>query len=296
MMTPGYFKHIYKHIVGTLLLIVLVMTTPTLYAQNAYELKNGRFYKNFMKTEINTGSRVFHSPIQLDRMMKEEFFYVGREKILIPVIEIMNGYLDSLGWSQSFNGDLSSQGEPYLFVGSSEAATAPPATEMMRDEQDLYPPMALYLEKPSKEWRKKFSEQMQKEHGEFAVAIWLGLTEYPKTNKGLFKKKVILGTGHEREIRFLSAVDRPVEVLQLTGVLLDKEGNILRAGAEGFLYEDSPFWVQALRAGTTIDDNAINNLQEEQRRSDLPGNPLAWKVALYNLMDQLLQRPNTLTM
>lgn len=161
---------------------------------------------------------------------------------------------------------------------------------MMREDHDEYPPMALYLEKPPKAWRQSFSQQMVEQEADFALLLWIGLTEYPKADKGLFKKKVVLGTDYEHEIRFLSAVDKPVEVLQLTGVLLDHEGNVIRAGAEGFLHEDSPFWVQALEAGTTIDGNAIEKLFTEERREDLPGRPLAWKVAVDNLMSQLSKR------
>lgn len=261
------------------------------FAQNVYELKKDHFYKTFKKTAINTDTRLVHAPVALDEKMAEEFFYQGREAVFQPLIDTINSYLDSLNWSQPLSANPPQKGAPYLFVGSSEAESAPPVTMMMRENHDLYPPMAMYLEKPSKAWRKTISQNMSRQKGEYALLIWIGLTEYPKANKGVFKKKVVLGTGYEHEIRFLSAVDKPVEVLQVTGVLLDKEGNVLRAGAEGFLHEDSPFWVQVLEAGTTIDDNAINKLFEEQRREDLPGSPLAWRVALYNLMEQLTQRP-----
>lgn len=285
-------------ILAGLMVTAILGTGSPAQAQNAYELKKDHFYKTFKKKEIKLSSRILHAPITLDRQMSEEFFYKGREKILKPLLQSMNSYIDSLGWSQNLNlpDQMPRKGEPYLFVGSSEAETAPPVTQMMREDHDMYPPMAMYLEKPAKDWEKVYKGIMDEEKGEYSLHIWVGLTEYPKANKGLFKKKVVLGTDYEREIRFLSAVDKPVEVLQVTGILLDNEGRVIRAGAEGFLHEDSPFWVQALNAGTTVDDNAITKLHEEQRRADLPGNPLAWKVALYNLLEQLLQRPNEHTM
>lgn len=266
------------------------------FAQNAYELKKDHFYKTFKKGEPKSWTSIVHAPVMLDEKMTEEFFYQGREQVLQPLMQAMDQYLDSLGWTRSFAEALPYKGAPYLFVGSSEAESAPPVTMMMREEHDMYPPMAMYLEKASKEWRKSLTETMKQANADYTLLTWIGLTEYPKANKGVFKKKVVLGTGYEREIRFLSAVDKPVEVLQVTGILLDKEGTVIRAGAEGFLHEDSPFWVQALDAGTTVDDNAINKLHDEQRRTDLPGNPLAWQVALYNLIEQLLQRPNQHTM
>jgi hypothetical protein len=280
-----------KLTVSTILILVIFSLSDAAFAQNSYELKRDIFYRTFDKNaRITESSRIVHSPLMFDKEMSEEFFYQNREVILQPLMEIMNQYLDSLAWSEPIAGAVQNNGLPWLFVGSSEAETAPPATMMMRDEHDEYPPMALYLDKPTREWRQSFAGMMNEEQADYAILLWLGLTEYPKADKGLFKKKVVLGTGYEREIRFLSAVDKPVEVLQLTGVLLDKNGNVVRAGAEGFLHEDSPFWVQVLEAGTTVDDRAIRKLFTEEVREDLPGRPLAWKVAVENLVKQLTQR------
>lgn len=273
------------------MLVFVFFFAAQAFSQNAYELKKDDFYKTFeKKVKLTDSDQLVHAPVMFDKEMSEEFFYQGREVVLQPIVEVMNHYLDSLAWSQPLTGSLPEKGLPWLFVGSSEAETAPPVMITMRQEHDEYPPMALYLEKPSKAWKQSFSQQMSEQGADYALLIWIGLTEYPKADKGLFKKKVVLGTGYEHEIRFLSAVDKPVEVLQLTGVLLDKEGNVIRAGAEGFLHEDSPFWVQTLEAGTTIDDNAIEKLLTEESREDLPGKPLAWKVALDNLVERLTQR------
>lgn len=285
------YNRLKQTLLQTLLCLLFIGMYANAFAQNAYELKKDHFYKTFKKGEPKSWTSIVHAPVMLDEKMTEEFFYQGREQVLQPLLQEMNIYLDSLDWSQTLTEPLPKSGKPYLFVGSSEAASAPPVTMMMREDHDMYPPMALYLEKPAKDWKKAYQELMSKGEGEYSLHIWVGLTEYPKANKGVFKKKVVLGTGYEREIRFLSAVDKPVEVLQVTGILLNKEGAVIRAGAEGFLHEDSPFWVQALDAGTTVDDNAINKLFDEQRREDLPGSPLAWRVALYNLMEQLTQRP-----
>jgi len=71
------------------------------------------------------------------------------------------------------------------------------------------------------------------------LCIKLGFSEYPKADKGAFGQKVVLGTGYEEGIKFLSAEDKPVEVLQVTGMLLDREGNIIRSGAEGIVAKDT---------------------------------------------------------
>lgn len=276
--------------IGTLSLL-LIAASINGFAQNAYELKKDHFYKTFKKGDIKQDAVLFHSNVKLDEKMFTEFYYQGRNKVFEPLLFEMNQHMDSLGFTSKMLSEIPDKGAPYLFVGSSEAETAPPVTAMMRDEYDKYPPMSMYLEKGSKDWRQKYSELMKQHQGDYALLVWVGLTEYPKANKGTFKKKVVLGTGYEREIRFLSAEDKPVEVLQLTGLLLDNEGKILRAGAEGFLHEDSPFWVQVMEVKTTVDDNAINKLLTEERREDLPGKPLSWKVALTNLLFELTDTP-----
>ena len=273
--------------VYSLIITGFLGTATQVQAQRAFQLKEGRFYRSFKKELPSSESRIIHYPVELDEKMKTEFFYQGREEMFLPLMDSLNALMMNLAWSQEAGGRMEQKGAPYLFVGSSEAESAPPATMMMRNEEDLYPPMAMYLEKPSKQWRESVRKLLGDNTADYALLVWVGLTEYPKTNKGVFKKKVVLGTGYEREIRFLSAVDKPVEVLQLTGVLVDKKGEVVRAGAEGFLHEDSPFWVQALDASTTVSDRIMETLLTDQQREDLPGNPPAWRVAAVNLLEQL---------
>lgn len=273
-----------------LIVTSLIFAVGSVHAQNAYQLKKDHFYRTFKKKLPTDESIVLHYPVELDDKMKTEFFYEGREEIFKPLRDSLNFYLDRLDWTTASGVSITQKGAPYLFVGSSEAETAPPATMMMRNEEDIYPPMALYLEQPSKQWRNSLRQSMADNGSDYALLLWVGLTEYPKSNKGVFKKKVVLGTDYEREIRFLSAVDKPVEVLQLTGILLDGDGEVVRAGAEGFLHEDSPFWLQVLDAESTISDNSVSDLFTGQLREDLPGNPPAWKVAVINLLEQLTQR------
>lgn len=273
-------------------LIVPVLNNSAI-AQQTYRMSKAPFYKTFdKKSTLTSETHLMHLPVQIDKMTNEEFFYQGREAALQPVITVLNQYLDSLNWSTAVAWDnFPDKDNPYLFVGSSESVIAPPAAEMLREDFDKFPPMAMHIDKPGREWKTVLQQHMAHNSIDFAMIFWLGFNEYPKANKGLFKKKVVLGTDYEPEIRFLSDELEPVEVLQITGMLVDKKGNIIRAGAEAFLYEDSPFWVQVLEASTAIDDKTLIRSATDIRRDDLPGKPLAWKVAMYNLIRQLTQRP-----
>ena len=272
---------------------MLLLLDISASAQRTYRLSKAPFYKTFdKKAKFTAETRTMHLPVQIDKMTIEEFFYEGREKALQPILSTFDAYLDSLSWSTVTDvTDFPTKGAPYLFVGSSESVIAPPSAEMLREEFDKFPPMALHVDKPSKQWKEILSQKMGESKVDHALIFWIGFNEYPKANKGVFKKKVVLGTDYEPEIRFLSAELEPVEVLQVSGMLLDKQGNIIRAGSEAFLYEDSPFWVQTLGASKAIDDKTLAKSITEIRREDLPGQPLAWKVAIHNLLQQLTQRP-----
>lgn len=261
-------------------------TGPRLLAAGQTDrLKGAPFYKTYSKKIPADNRGVLHLSVGIDEKTKSEFFYAGREKALQPLLDAMTVYLDSLQWStRADSANLPGKGAPYVYIGSSEGEIAPPGAEMMREDFDKYPPMIIHIEKPSKEWKAALSELLRKEGKDFLLFISLGFTEYPKADKGMFGKKVVMGTGYEEGIEFLSAEDKPVEVLQITAILLNREGHILRAGAEGILHKDTPFSLQIFDVQKSIDDSAIQKLVSDERREDLPGNPLKWKIALHNLM------------
>jgi len=160
---------------------------------------------------------------------------------------------------------------------------------MQRNEHDKYPPMVIHIQNPASAWRIALRELARVSQVEYVALLKLGFSEYPKADKGMFGKKVVLGTGYEEGIEFLSAEDAPAEVLQITGTLVDREGNIVRAGAEGIVAKDTPFWVQVFEAQQGMNNEALQNLLRNERRKDLPGRPLKWQAALRNLVTELLK-------
>jgi hypothetical protein len=275
--------------------IVLFAGWPKLHAFASGQtdrLKGAPFYKTYNKKAVVGEAATGYAAIGFDELTKSEFFYTGREKALQPLADVMDAYLDSLGLSKRLAGEaLAEKGAPYVYVGSAEGEGAPPEAAMQRSEHDKYPPMVIHILKPSKAWRTTLSASLQANQVEYFLWIKLGFSEYPKADKGIFGKKVVLGTGYEEGIKFLSAEDKPVEVLQLTGMLLDREGNIVRAGAEGIAAKDSPFWVQVLEAKQAMSNEALQKLLQDEHREDLADKPLKWQVALRNLVAQLLAQP-----
>lgn len=260
-------------------------------------LNGAPFYRSYTSGSMAAESAVVAAPVALDPKMRDELYYSGLESALQPLLDSMNAYLAGLDWIASADEPpLPSAGAPTLFVGSAEAEAAPAAAGEQRTEYDKYPPMVIHIERGSSLWRTELAPWLAARGADRVILIRLDLTEYPKADRGLFGKKVVLGTGYEEPIRFLSAEDVPVEVLQVTGMLVAADGTVLRAGAEGILSKDSPFWVQIFGARKGIDPEIVRKLLVEERRHDLPGEPLKWQIALRNLVAQLLTRPEKVVM
>jgi hypothetical protein len=96
-----------------------------------------------------------------------------------------------------------------------------------------------------------------------------------------------LGADHRQELRWYTDTEAPVQVLQLTGALLDPDGRALRIGAEGLLATTSGLVMTLLDVQRTIGERDVEWLRTADR-GDLPGQPLVWETALRTLVTQLL--------
>ena len=199
-------------------------------------------------------------------------------------------YLATQSCCLSAHNQLPNAGAPWLYVGSSEGEDVPMEAAGFREEFEKYPPMIVHFVKPKPNWTHELQKLAHSEQARRVVVTQLDFVQYPKADKGFFGKKVVLGSQHEDKVRFLSALDKPIEVLQLSGVVFDENGAELCAGAEGIVGSDAPFWVQVLEAGKDIDDDTLDHVLHHERRQDIPGAPLNWQAAADQLMWNLLRR------
>jgi hypothetical protein len=102
-------------------------------------------------------------------------------------------------------------------------------------------------------------------------------------------KELELGTGYTARFPWLTSLETPVSVLQLTGALIDREGKAIRIGAEGIHAKRTPFLVSSLGAQALLRDEDVNEART-RRRSDMPGQPLVWQVAMRHLFIELTGR------
>ena len=252
-------------------------------------LAGAPFYVTYAKPAAD--GRVLALPIELDRSAEEKLAIRERADALAPLVEALNEALARhvcCTYVYPGEGVLPNRG-PAIYVGSLDGEDAPDGTGIERMPHEEYPPMILHLERPGDAWRAAASTLVTDENADWLLVIRLGFSQYPKADRGAFGKKVVLGSKYEEPIRVLSAVDKPVEVVHLTGALVRSDGTVVRAGAEGIAGYDAPFMLQVFDAGQDVTPAEIEFLLEEDRRNDLPGNPLRWQAALDQLVFQLLR-------
>ncbi|MEX2478117.1 MAG: hypothetical protein WD357_06745 [Gracilimonas sp.] len=283
---------------GTLMFILLLFgacsTLNNLSSGRTDRLKQGEFYKSYNGGKLpSASSRIGLLPVTVKPNLEDtDFEYDRNNPLLIQLTDTLNARLDRLNVATFVNDiTLAERNDgPGIYVGSSEGEHVPGGASIIREDHEKYPPMIIYMNKSQDRWNTDVARVADDHEVDYLLKIWISFSEYPKADKGLVKKKVVLGTHHEKEIRFFSAEDNPVEVLQLSGYLVDNNGNIVRAGAEGVIHNDTPFWLQVLDVQELIDAKTLKRLLEDERLDDLPGDPLTLDVALENLVAQLLDK------
>jgi len=250
-------------------------------------LEEGEFYAYLgdgVRQDVDAAVLV---PIALDPELTASLGYGQRSAEFVPLVAAMNARLQGMSCCRYVTGAALPPGAPWVYVGSADGEFAPAEAQEQVFAHDQSPPMVMHVRKPSLAWSQAMAALLAREGARYAVVVSLGVSQYPKGRQGVFGKKVLLGTGHQEPVEFLTAEDKLLEVLQLTGVLVDAQGKVVRAGAEGILARDTPFAAQVFDVSKVLDDRTLERVLTKERRKDLPGDPLKWEVALGNLLAQL---------
>jgi hypothetical protein len=207
---------------------------------------------------------------------------------LMALLAEMNEYLDG----------LSSESRLVSATAASLPGTPPDVQfgcEIVPDDEcenaDDRRPLRLAVGRPSRAWVEAARSEAQRSGAERVLVVGLEIGNYlPRQRNWRGDKEVQLGTGYSVAVPWLTALDRPASVLQITGALMDLDGRAVRIGAEGLVVRRtnvilSGFGIQAL-----ISDEDVERARQT-RREDLPGQPLVWQVALSNLVAELTGRP-----
>ena len=165
---------------------------------------------------------------------------------------------------------------------------AGPAVRSSSTEQ---PRMRLAVGRPSAEWIQSNAEALERAGADLSLVLTLETGQYWVTKEGWANRKSLqLGTGHTVRLPWLTSLETPVSVLQLTGATVGPDGRAVRIGAEGLIAKRTGIVASGLRMQALISDEDVERLRT-LRREDLPGQPLVWQEALRHLVADLTSRP-----
>ncbi|MBX3147647.1 MAG: hypothetical protein KF785_12855 [Gemmatimonadales bacterium] len=210
----------------------------------------------------------------------------------------MTAYLDSLGvgprLGEGGSGPRPGAVPPDVRFGCETETGAPDADCAERGGEALgrgYQHLKLSVGRPSADWASWIDTTMATGQVEGALVITLEIGQYWIRQRGLVgSKEVVLGTDHVAKLPWLTSLETPVAVVQLTGALIGPGGKALRIGAEGLLARRTPLLISAVGGQALVTDDEIRALGTD-RRVDLPGEPLVWQVGLRHLVAGLTGRP-----
>lgn len=147
--------------------------------------------------------------------------------------------------------------------------------------------MRLAVTRPSPAWTSWMGSTLDEQGAGHVLVLRLEVGSYLVRQRGLRgRKEVELGTGHTVSLPWLTALETPVQVLQLTGALVGRDGRAVRIGAEGILAKRTRLLVSAVGGEELLGEEAVSAARAA-RRDDLAGAPLAWQVAMRQLVAQL---------
>jgi len=239
--------------------------------------------------DVPNVSGVAHLPIRYQRGAEQGAQFEPKSATGSPAAALvaeMNAYLDSIAASAKLSPTSAEVGSaPDVHFGCLPAMVG---GDCVGDgDEDANHHLELSVGRPSQDWIGWIVTALGSASHDKALLITLELGQYWPRQKGLsLGKEIRLGSDYTVGVPWLTSLEHPVAVVQLTGALVGRDGRAIRIGAEGMLPKRSHIVVSALGAQALVTDEDIERLRT-LRRDDLPNQPLVWQVALRNLVSQL---------
>jgi len=240
-------------------------------------------------------TRIGHFPIGYQRGATQQPMFEPSGAANTPIAALlaeMNAFLDSLGVSTRIASTPSTGTPPDVRFSCETPQAGLEAECAMGDgaigRDDIV--MKLAVGRPSADWTTAAAAAMESAGVGAAVLITLEIGQYRLRGRGLLgAKEVQLGSGYVISVPWLTSLETPVSVLQLTGARIGRDGRASRIGAEGLLARRTSLPISAVGGQALIRDEEVDQLRSA-RRNDLQGNPHVWRVALRQLVRELTGR------
>ena len=247
-------------------------------------------------SEIAGTPRVAHLAIRYQRGAEQAPIFEPKGGTGTPAAALvaeMNAFLDSLGATTRVAASAAETGTP---PNVRFGCLTDPAGDCIEEGETNVSDRRLELSvgRPSDDWIMWLGSALDAST-DHALVVTLELGQYWPRQKGLsLSKEVRLGTDYTVSVPWLTSLEKPVAVVQLTGALVGKDGKAVRIGAEGMMAKRTNLALSALGGQMLVTDEDIAQLRTV-RREDLPGQPLVWQVALRTLVGQLTGRTDIAT-
>jgi hypothetical protein len=242
-----------------------------------------------------TTPRIVHLPIGYQRGAAQSPIFdpsAGAGTPTAALLAEMNDFLDSLGVTTRVDAAAGRpRGTPPDVHFGCETRGG---DECVSDESE--PRMLLAVGRPSSSWMEWARSALDSARASGVLVITLEVGQYWPRQKGRFggRKVVELGTDHSQGIPWLTALDKPLDVLQLTGALMDRDGQAIRMGAEGLFARSTNVVLSGMGVQAALTDEDVQRVRT-LRRDDRPGRPLVWQAAIRSLVAELTGRTEVAT-
>jgi hypothetical protein len=147
--------------------------------------------------------------------------------------------------------------------------------------------LKLAIGRPSAEWIARLGPLLDSAGATHALVLTLEVGQYWLKQSGLRgAKSVELGTGYSVSQPWLTSLETPVSVLQVTAALMDRDGLAVRIGAEGILAQRTALVASAIGGQRLIAPEDVARART-LRHTDRVGQPLVWRAGMCELVRQL---------
>jgi hypothetical protein len=239
--------------------------------------------------------RIVHRPIGYQRGATQSPTFDLSANPGTPTVALlaeMNAYLDSLGVTTRIDAAAgASRGTPPdVHFGCPADPSEDDCTNEREPDSDQRT-MRLAVGRPSSSWVEWAAAAADRAQASAVLVLTLEAGQYWSRETARFgrRKVVELGTDYSQPIPWLTSLDTPAHVLQVTGALVGRDGRAIRIGAEGLFARRTPFLISSLGAQALLTDEDVDRVRT-LRRDELPGRPLVWQAAIRNLVAELTGR------
>jgi hypothetical protein len=240
------------------------------------------------------GARIAHLPISYQRGATQPAIFEpsgGSGTAVGALLAEMNAYLDSLGATVRVTAAGTPPGAaPDVQFGCETDASGECVDAQGSVNEGDQRLLTLAVARPSPEWVAWTASALDGAQATSALVLTLEVAQHwPRQKNFRGDKEMELGSGYTVSLPWLTSLDKPISVLQLTGALMGHDGKAIRIGAEGLLARRTSLMLSAAGVQALISDDEVQQVRT-LRRTDLAGQPLVWQVALRNLVAELTGR------